>query len=84
AAMKGAGGGVNIVGYTDAVGSEQRNIEIGQSRANAAATLLAAQGVDRARLHIVARSAPAHTGRDADLRARRVIFELAPADEVRP
>ena len=84
AALKGNDLALRVVGYTDSTGGERRNLVIGQMRATAVAELLAAQGVDKARLRIVTRPGFAQTGAESDPRDRRVTFELASMDEPRP
>ena len=83
AAMKGNDLVLRVIGYTDATGGEKRNLVIGQMRANVAADLLVAQGVDRSRLRVVTRPGFNSGGPETDPRDRRVTFELAPADEPR-
>lgn len=84
AAMKGNDLALRVIGYTDATGGEKRNLVIGQLRAKAVASLIAAQGVDPSRLRIVTRTGFSSGGAETDPRDRRVTFELAPADEPRP
>ncbi|MCB1540791.1 MAG: OmpA family protein, partial [Rhodoblastus sp.] len=84
AALKGNDLALRVIGYTDSTGGERRNLVVGQMRANAVADLLAAQGVDKARLRTVTRAGFAQNGAESDPRDRRVTFELAPADEPRP
>ena len=84
AALKGNDLALRVVGYTDSTGGERRNLVVGQMRATAVAELLAAHGVDKARLRIVTRPGFAQTGAESDPRDRRVTFELASMDEPRP
>ena len=72
---------LRIVGYTDSSGNDRKNALLGLQRAEAVAALLVAQGIDRARLRTMNRSAE---NLSADARDRRATFELAPADEPRP
>lgn len=84
AAMRDNDLALRVVGYTDSTGGEKRNLVIGQSRANAVAALLVAQGVDPARLRMVMRPGFSANGAETDPRDRRVVFELASVDEPRP
>ncbi len=49
--------GIRVAGYTDALGSAAKNLEISRNRAMSIADLLEARGVDRKRIVIVGRSA---------------------------
>ncbi len=81
AALKASDVSLRIVGYTDSSGDDRRNALLGLQRAEAVAALLVAQGIDRTRLRTLSRLGENTV---ADPRDRRVIFELAPADEPRP
>lgn len=86
AALAGADINVRVVGHADPSGGRAQNVQLARARARAVVELLVQAGVDRARLHPVARAdlQPIGDAAGADPRDRRVTFEPAYDGEVAP
>lgn len=69
-----------VYGHTDAVGSEAYNRRLGQRRANAVVSYLAARGISRARLEAVVsygETQPLILTQDRERRNRRTVTEVS-------
>nr|WP_252393803.1 OmpA family protein [Candidatus Rhodoblastus alkanivorans] len=86
AEMKRSGLSLRVVGYTDSLGSTQKNMKLSQARAEAAVAALIAQGVDSSKLAAVGRGdeSPIAAEHGSDSRRnRRVVFEvIGPAEQI--
>lgn len=86
AALAGSDLRVRVIGHADTSGGRAQNIQLARARALAAVELLVQAGVDRARLHPVARAdlQPIGDAVGADPRNRRATFEPVYDDEAAP
>ena len=87
AEIKRSGAALQVVGYTDSLGSVQRNVKLSQAHAEAAVAALIAQDVDSSKLAAVGRGdeSPIAADHGPDSRRnRRVVFEMVGPAEQKP